>query len=153
MSGNAAIARGFYEGGGSVASSFPGSPTVEIVHSLNTEYPDIYSEFSVNEKVALEVGIGASFAGARALVSMKHVGLNIAADPLMTFTQTKINGGFLLVSGDDPGMLSSQNEQDNRIFGKFAKFAILDPSDSQEAKDFVKLGLKMSEEYNSPFML
>jgi len=153
MSGNAAIARGFYEGGGSVASSFPGSPTVEIVHSLNTEYPDIYSEFSVNEKVALEVGIGASFAGARALVSMKHVGVNIAADPLMTFTQTKINGGFLLVSGDDPGMLSSQNEQDNRIFGKFAKFAILDPSDSQEAKDFVKLGLKMSEEYNSPFML
>ncbi|MDW7669022.1 MAG: thiamine pyrophosphate-dependent enzyme [Bacillota bacterium] len=153
MSGNSAIARGFYEGGGSVASSFPGSPTVEIVHSLNTEYPGIYSEFSVNEKVALEVGIGASFAGARTLVSMKHVGMNIAADPLMTFTQTKINGGFLLVSGDDPGMLSSQNEQDNRIFGKFAKFAILDPSDSQEAKDFVKLGLKMSEEYNSPFML
>src|SRR6056297_2168034 len=153
MSGNAAIARGFYEGGGSVASSFPGSPTVEIMQSLNTEYPGIYSEFSVNEKVALEVGIGASFAGARALVSMKHVGMNIAADPLMTFTQTKINGGFLLVSGDDPGMLSSQNEQDNRLFGKFAKMPILDPSDSQEAKDFVKFGLKMSENYNRPFML
>ncbi len=153
MSGNDAIARGFYEGGGTVASSFPGSPTVEIVHSLNAEYPDIYSEFSVNEKVALEVGIGASFAGARTLVSMKHVGMNIAADPLMTFTQTKINGGFILVSGDDPGMLSSQNEQDNRILGKFANLPILDPSDSQEAKDFVKIGLKMSEEFNRPFML
>jgi indolepyruvate ferredoxin oxidoreductase alpha subunit len=153
MSGNSAIARGFCEAGGSVASSFPGSPTVEIMHTLNTEYPDIYSEFSVNEKVALEVGIGASFTGARTLVSMKHVGMNIAADPLMTFTQTKINGGFLLVSGDDPGMLSSQNEQDNRLFGKFANMPILDPSNSQEAKDFVKFGLKMSEDYNRPFML
>jgi len=153
LSGNAAIARGFYEGGGTVASSFPGSPTVEIMHELNTKYRDIYSEFSVNEKVALEVGIGASFAGARTLVSMKHVGMNICADPLMTFTQTRINGGFVLVSGDDPGMLSSQNEQDNRIFGKFAHMPILDPSDSQEAKDFVKYGLEMSEKFNAPFML
>lgn len=153
LSGNAAIARGFYESGGTVASSFPGSPTVEIMHVLNTEYDEIYSEFSVNEKVALEVGIGASFAGARTLVSMKHVGVNICADPLMTFTQTRINGGFILVTGDDPGMLSSQNEQDNRIFGKFANMPILDPSDSQEAKDFVKEGLEMSERFNAPFML
>ncbi|SHJ45966.1 indolepyruvate ferredoxin oxidoreductase alpha subunit [Dethiosulfatibacter aminovorans DSM 17477] len=153
LSGNAAIARGFFEGGGTVASSFPGSPTVEIMHVLNTEYDGIYSEFSVNEKVALEIGIGASFAGARTLVSMKHVGMNICADPLMTFTQTRINGGFVLVSGDDPGMLSSQNEQDNRIFGKFAHMPILDPSDSQEAKDFVKYGLEMSEKFNAPFML
>ena len=123
LSGNAAIARGFYEAGGAVAASFPGSPTVEIMHTLNTEYPDIYSEFSVNEKVALEVGIGASFTGARTLVSMKHVGVNVCADPLMTFTQTRINGGFILVTGDDPGMLSSQNEQDNRFFGKFANFS------------------------------
>jgi indolepyruvate ferredoxin oxidoreductase alpha subunit len=153
LSGNAAIARGFYEGGGTVASSFPGSPTVEIMHILNTEYEDIYSEFSVNEKVALEVGIGSSFAGARTMVSMKHVGMNICADPLMTFTQTRINGGFVLVTGDDPGMLSSQNEQDNRIFGKFAHMPILDPSDSQESKDFVKCGLEMSEKFNAPFML
>ena len=153
LSGNAAIARGFYEAGGAVAASFPGSPTVEIMHTLNTEYPDIYSEFSVNEKVALEVGIGASFAGARALVSMKHVGVNVCADPLMTFTQTRINGGFILVTGDDPGMLSSQNEQDNRFFGKFANMPILDPSDSQEAKDFVKLGLKISEDYNAPVLM
>ena len=153
LSGNAAIARGFYEAGGAVAASFPGSPTVEIMHTLNTEYPDIYSEFSVNEKVALEVGIGASFAGARALVSMKHVGVNVCADPLMTFTQTRINGGFILVTGDDPGMLSSQNEQDNRFFGKFANMPILDPSDSQEAKDFIKIGLKLSEDYNAPVLL
>lgn len=153
LSGNAAIARGFYEAGGAVAASFPGSPTVEIMHTLNTEYPDIYSEFSVNEKVALEVGIGASFTGARTLVSMKHVGVNVCADPLMTFTQTRINGGFILVTGDDPGMLSSQNEQDNRFFGKFANMPILDPSDSQEAKDFVKIGLKLSEDYNSPVLL
>jgi indolepyruvate ferredoxin oxidoreductase alpha subunit len=153
LSGNAAIARGFYEAGGAVAASFPGSPTVEIMHTLNTEYPDIYSEFSVNEKVALEVGIGASFAGARTLVSMKHVGVNVCADPLMTFTQTRINGGFILVTGDDPGMLSSQNEQDNRFFGKFANMPILDPSDSQEAKDFVKIGLKLSEDYNAPVLM
>lgn len=153
LSGNSAIARGFYEGGGTVASSFPGSPTVEIMHALNTEYKDIYSEFSVNEKVALEVGIGASISGARTMVSMKHVGMNICADPLMTFTQTRINGGFLLVTGDDPGMLSSQNEQDNRIFGKFAHMPILDPSDSQEAKDYVKYGLEMSEKFNAPFMI
>jgi len=153
LSGNQAIARGFYEAGGLVSASYPGSPTVEIIHTLNTDYDGIYSEFSVNEKVALEVGIGASFAGARTMVAMKHVGLNIAADPFMTFTQTKINGGFLLVTGDDPGMSSSQNEQDNRFFGKFANAPVFDPSNSQEAKDFVKVALEISEKFTAPAIM
>ena len=154
ISGNQAIARGFYEAGGCIAASYPGSPTVELMQTLIDEYgDDIYSEFSTNEKVALEVAIGGSFAGARSMVSMKHVGVNISADPLMTFTQTSLNGGFLLISGEDPGMSSSQNEQDNRVIGKFANMAILDPSCSQEAKDFAKLGLDMSEKYHMPIML
>lgn len=153
LTGNQAIARGFYEAGGVLAASYPGSPTVEIVESIKEYKNDIYSEFSTNEKVALEVAMGASFAGGRSLCSMKHVGVNIAADPLMTFTQTTINGGFILVSGDDPGLASSQNEQDNRIFGKFANMGILDPSDSQEAKDFTKIGLDISEKYSIPMML
>jgi len=153
MTGNQAIARGFYEAGGLVAASYPGSPTVEILETIKHEYKQIYSEFSVNEKVALEVAMGASFAGARALASMKHVGVNIASDPLMTFTQTRTAGGFVLVSGDDPGMASSQNEQDNRLIGKFANMAVLDPSDSQEAKDFTKLALELSEAHGMPVML
>ena len=152
MSGNAAIARGFYEAGGKVAASYPGSPTVELLEHVR-EFPEIYAEFSTNEKVALEVAIGSSMGGVRSMVSMKHVGVNIAMDPLMTFTQTHLNGGFLLVTGDDPGMASSQNEQDNRILGKFANMAILDPSNSQEAKDYTKLAFELSEEYNLPMML
>lgn len=152
LTGNEAIARGFYEGGGQVATSYPGSPTVQILEGLKA-HKEIYAEFSTNEKVALEVGIGGSFAGARTLVAMKHVGLNIAADPLMTFTETPTNGGFVLVSGDDPGLKSSQNEQDNRIFGKFANLTILDPSDGQEAKDYVKYGLEASEDHHTPVML
>lgn len=153
LTGNEAIARGFYEAGGLVAASYPGSPTVGIIDYMKRFKDDIYSEFSTNEKVAIEVAIGASFAGARALASMKHVGVNIAADPLMTYTQTKPNGGFVLVSGDDPGMHSSQNEQDNRIFGKFANMAIVDPSDSNEAKEFTKEGFNISEAFNIPVML
>lgn len=152
MTGNQSIARGFYEAGGLLASSYPGSPTVGILSSVQ-QYDEIYSEFSINEKVALEVGIGASFAGGRTMVSMKHVGLNIASDPFMTFTQTKINGGFLLVTGDDPGMASSQNEQDNRLFAKFANCPIFDPSNSEEAKMFVKEGLDMSEQYHCPVVM
>jgi indolepyruvate ferredoxin oxidoreductase alpha subunit len=152
MTGNQAIARGFWEAGGRLAASYPGSPTVEMLESLK-EYDEIYSEFSVNEKVALEVAMGASFYGARAMASMKHVGVNIAADPLMTFTQTKINGGFVLVSGDDPGMASSQNEQDNRIMGKFANMGILYPGNSQEAKDYMKIGLEISENFQMPMLL
>ncbi|MBU5294783.1 4Fe-4S binding protein [Anaerosalibacter bizertensis] len=152
LSGNQAIARGFYEGGGRVAASYPGSPTVEILESMK-EYEEIYSEFSTNEKVALEVAMGASLYGSRAMASMKHVGMNIAADPLMTFTQTPINGGFVLVSGSDPGMASSQNEQDNRIFGKFANMGILAPGSSQEAKDFMKFALDISEEFEAPILI
>lgn len=152
LTGNQAIARGFYEGGGHLAASYPGSPTVEILESLK-EYDEIYSEFSVNEKVALEVAIGASLYGARTMASMKHVGVNIAADPLMTFTQTEINGAFVLVSGDDPGMASSQNEQDNRIFGKFANMAVVYPGNSQEAKDFMKISLEISELIQIPILM
>lgn len=152
LTGNQAIARGFYEAGGRVAASYPGSPTVELLEAIR-DYPEVYAEFSTNEKVALEVAIGGSMGGVRSISSMKHVGVNIAMDPLMTFTQTVINGGFVLVTGDDPGMSSSQNEQDNRIIGKFANMPILDPSDSQEAKDFTKLAFDISEEYVRPVML
>jgi indolepyruvate ferredoxin oxidoreductase, alpha subunit len=152
LTGNEAIARGFYEAGGVIASSYPGSPTVEILESTK-QYKEIYSEFSTNEKVAFEVAIGGSFFGVRSMVIMKHVGVNIAADPLMTFTQTPTNGGFLLVTGDDPGLASSQNEQDNRIFGKFANMGILDPADGKEAKDFTKVALEISEMFLTPMML
>ena len=152
MTGNEAAARGFYEAGGLLASSYPGSPTVELLEALK-EYKEIYAEFSVNEKVALEVAIGSSFYGARSMVSMKHVGVNVAMDPLMTFTQTPTQGGFVLVTGDDPGMASSQNEQDNRIIGKFANMGILYPGSSQEVKDSVKWGLTLSEQFEMPFMV
>lgn len=153
MTGNEAIARGFYEAGGCLAASYPGSPTVEMLEAIKKNYPAIYAEFSINEKVALEVGIGSSFVGARTLVSMKHVGVNVAADPLFTFTQTKTKGGFVLMTGDDPGMASSQNEQDNRLLGKFANMPILDPSDSDEARRYVKIGLDVSEVFETPVML
>lgn len=152
LTGNQAIAQGFYEAGGLVAASYPGSPTVEIMETLKG-YEGIYAEFSTNEKVALEVAIGGSLYGARSMASMKHVGVNIAADPLLTFTQTPINGGFVLVTGDDPGMASSQNEQDNRIIGKFANMGIFYPGSSQEAKDFMKIALELSEKFQTPMMV
>jgi indolepyruvate ferredoxin oxidoreductase alpha subunit len=152
LTGNEAIARGFYEAGGKMATSYPGSPTVQILEECKKQ-EGVYAEFSTNEKVALEVAIGGSFAGVRSMVTMKHVGVNIAADPLMTFTETPTNGGFILVSGDDPGLKSSQNEQDNRIFGKFANMVILDPSDGQEAKDFTKVAFDVSERFETPVML
>jgi indolepyruvate ferredoxin oxidoreductase alpha subunit len=152
MTGNQAVARGFYEAGGLVAASYPGSPTVEIMDAMK-EYSEIDAGFSTNEKVALEVAIGGSFSGVRSLASMKHVGVNIAADPLMTFTQTPVRGGFVLVSGDDPGMNSSQNEQDNRQFAQFAQMAVLVPGNSQEAKDYTKMALEISEAYHMPVMV
>lgn len=152
LTGNQAIARGFYEAGGLVAASYPGSPTVQIMETLK-EYEEIYVEFSPSEKVALEVAIGGSLYGARAMASMKHVGVNIAMDPLMTFTQSPVNGGFVLVTGDDPGMASSQNEQDNRIIGKFANMGIFYPGSSQEAKDFMKVALELSEKFKTPMMV
>lgn len=149
ITGNEAIARGFYEAGGTVASAYPGTPSTEILENLS-EYEGIYSEWAPNEKVALEVAIGASIAGARSLAAMKHVGVNVAADPLMTYGYTGVNGGLVLISADDPGMHSSQNEQDNRYYAKFAKIAMVEPSDSQEAKDYIKLALEISEKFDTP---
>jgi indolepyruvate ferredoxin oxidoreductase alpha subunit len=153
LSGNEAIARGAYESGVSVASAYPGTPSTEILETIAREYPEIYAEWSPNEKVAFEVGMGASFAGGRALVAMKHVGVNVAADPLFTLSYTGIKGGFVLISADDPGMHSSQNEQDNRNYAKFAKIPLLEPSDSQEAKEFVKMAFHISEKYDTPVMV
>jgi indolepyruvate ferredoxin oxidoreductase alpha subunit len=152
LTGNEAISRGFFEGGGMIATSYPGSPTVQILDSLK-QYKDIYSDWGTNEKVSMEIAMGGSIAGARAMVSMKHVGVNIASDPFMTFTQTKTKGGLILVVGDDPGLSSSQNEQDSRFWGKFANIPILDPSNPQEAKDFTMLGLKISEKFNTPVLI
>lgn len=153
LSGNEAIARGAYESGVSVASAYPGTPSTEILETIAKEYPEIYAEWSPNEKVAFEVGMGSAFAGGRALVTMKHVGVNVAADPLFTLSYTGIRKGFVLISADDPGMHSSQNEQDNRNYAKFAKVPLLEPSDSQEAKDFVKLAFHISEEYDTPVIV
>ncbi|MGS0764450.1 indolepyruvate ferredoxin oxidoreductase subunit alpha [Syntrophomonas curvata] len=152
MIGNDAIARGAYEAGATVATAYPGTPSTEIVSSF-ARYPGVYAEWSPNEKVAMEVGAGASMGGARTLVAMKHVGVNVAADPLYTFVYTGVNGGLVIVSADDPGMHSSQNEQDNRGYGRFAKLPVIEPSDSQEAKDFTRLAFAISEEFDTPVML
>lgn len=152
LTGNEAIARGAFESGVTVAAAYPGTPSTEILENF-ARYPGVYAEWAPNEKVAMEVGIGASIAGARTLVTMKHVGVNVAADPLLTFAYTGVNGGFVLVSADDPGMHSSQNEQDNRHYARFAKIPLLEPSDSQEAKDMVGLALDISEEFDTPVML
>ena len=137
MIGNMAIARGAYEAGVTVATAYPGTPSTEIVENIS-RFEGVYAEWSPNEKVALEVAFGASLGGARTLVAMKHVGVNVAADPLYTLSYTGVNGGLVLVSADDPGMHSSQNEQDNRGYGKFAKLLVIEPSDSQEALDFTR---------------
>lgn len=152
MSGNEAIARGAYEAGVTVGTAYPGTPSTEILEQLS-RYPGLHADWAPNEKVALEVGIGASLAGARVLVAMKHVGVNVAADPLLTFSYTGVGGGLLLVSTDDPGMHSSQNEQDNRHYARLAKIPLLEPSDSQEAKDFVIAGLELSERFDTPVLL
>ncbi|MBC7341352.1 MAG: indolepyruvate ferredoxin oxidoreductase subunit alpha [Clostridia bacterium] len=152
LSGNEAIARGAYEAGVRVAAAYPGTPSTEILENI-AEYPEIYAEWSPNEKVALEVGAGAAMAGARALVAMKHVGLNVAADPFFTLAYTGVNGGLVVVSADDPGMHSSQNEQDNRLYARAAQVPMLEPSDSQEAKDFVKVALDLSEQYDTPVLM
>lgn len=152
LTGNEAIARGAWEAGVVVCTAYPGTPSTEITENA-AKYAEMYAEWSPNEKVALEVGIGASIAGGRSLVAMKHVGVNVAADPLFTVAYTGVNGGLVLVSADDPGMHSSQNEQDNRHFGRAAKIPILEPSDSQEAKDFTKLAFDLSEYFDTPVML
>ncbi len=152
LSGNEAIARGAFENGVKVAAGYPGTPSTEILENF-VNYEGVSAQWSPNEKVALEVGIGASIAGARTLVTMKHVGINVAADPLFTFAYTGVNGGLVLISADDPGMHSSQDEQDNRNYAQFAKIALLEPTDSQEAKDMVGIGLEISEQFDTPVML
>ncbi len=138
LSGNEAIARGAYEAGVGFAAAYPGTPSTEVLECIAAEYPGIHAEWTPNEKVALEVAAGASYAGARAMAVMKHVGVNVAADPLMTLPYTLIRGGIVLVSADDPELFSSQNEQDNRHYARFAKIPLLEPTTSQEAKDFTK---------------
>jgi indolepyruvate ferredoxin oxidoreductase alpha subunit len=152
LTGNEAIARGAYECGVKVAAAYPGTPSTEILENF-ARYPGIYAEWAPNEKVAVEVGIGASMAGARTMVAMKHVGMNVAADPLFTLAYTGVNGGLVLVCADDPGMHSSQNEQDNRYYARFIGMPLLEPGDSREARDMVGLALDLSEEYDLPVML
>ncbi|MBT4498969.1 MAG: indolepyruvate ferredoxin oxidoreductase subunit alpha [Gemmatimonadetes bacterium] len=153
LSGNGAVARGVYEAGVEVAAAYPGTPSTEILEEIAANYSEIYAEWSVNEKVAFEVAFGASLGGKRALATMKHVGVNVAADALMTAAYTGVNGGMVLVSADDPGMHSSQNEQDNRYFARMAKIPMLEPSDSQESKDFAAFGFELSERFDTPVML
>lgn len=150
--GNEAIARGLYEAGCKVVSSYPGTPSTEITEAV-AKYKNIYSEWAPNEKVAAEVAIGASFAGARSFTAMKHVGLNVAADPLYTVSYTGVNGGLVFAVADDPGMHSSQNEQDTRRHAMGAKTPVLEPSNSQEALDFTKLAFEISEEYDTPVIV
>ena len=152
LTGNEAIARGAYEAGVKFASAYPGTPSTEILENI-AKYSDIYCQWSVNEKVAMEAGSGASMAGARTLVAMKHVGLNVAADPFMTLTYTGVGAGLVIVSADDPHMHSSQNEQDNRFYAKFAKVPMLEPTDSQEALDIVKAAYNISEDFDTPVLL
>jgi indolepyruvate ferredoxin oxidoreductase alpha subunit len=152
LSGNEAIARGAFEAGVKVATAYPGTPSTEILENI-IRYKEIDASWAPNEKVALEVGIGASFGGARALVTMKHVGVNVAADPLFTLSYTGVNGGLVLVTADDPEMHSSQNEQDNRNYAKFVKVPMLEPSDSRECKEFTRLAFELSERFDTPVML
>ena len=154
LSGNEAIARGAYEARVSVATGYPGTPSTEILENVSKSYSEtVYSEWSPNEKVAFEAAAGATTTGARAITTMKLVGLNVAADPLMTLAYTGVVGGFVAIVADDPGMNSSQNEQDTRLFAHFAKVPVLEPSDSQEAKDFLKAGLELSEKFSTPVIL
>ena len=152
MLGNEAIARGVYEAGVKVASAYPGTPSTEICENLS-KYDAVYTEWAPNEKVALEVAFGASFAGVRSLSCMKHVGLNVASDPLYTFAYTGVNGGSVIVVADDPGLASSQNEQDTRMIARSCHVPLLEPSDSMEAKEFVKFAYEVSEKYDTPVIL
>lgn len=152
LSGNEAIAYGAWEAGVHVACAYPGTPSTEILENIAL-FKEVNAEWSTNEKVAFDVGYGAAIAGARALVAMKHVGVNVASDSLMVTPFSGVHGGFVLVSADDPGMHSSQNEQDNRFFAKFAKIPMLEPSDAQEAHDFTKKAFEMSERFDIPVMI
>lgn len=152
MTGNEAVARGAYEAGVKFASAYPGTPSTEILENIALYKEDIKAEWAPNEKVAVESAAGASIAGARTVASMKHVGLNVAADPLFTIAYTGVNGGFVIITADEPGQHSSQNEQDNRNYAKSAKIPMLEPSDSQEAKDMIKKAFEISEKYDTPVL-
>jgi indolepyruvate ferredoxin oxidoreductase alpha subunit len=152
LSGNEAIARGAFEAGVKVASAYPGTPSTEILENI-ANYSGIDAAWAPNEKVALEVGIGACFGGARALVTMKHVGLNVAADPLFTLSYIGVRGGLVLVVADDPEMHSSQDEQDSRNYAKFAKVPMFEPGDSEEARAFTRLAFEVSERFDTPVLL
>lgn len=153
MLGNEAVARGAYEAGVTVVSSYPGTPSTEVTEVISKQYDEIYSEWACNEKVAAEVAIGASFGGARSMTAMKHVGLNVAADPLYTASYTGVNGGLVAVVADDPGLHSSQNEQDTRNHGKASKIPVVEPSDSNECKEFTRLAYELSEQFDTPVIL
>lgn len=152
MIGNQAVAQGLYDGGLGVVSSYPGTPSTEITEFLS-KYEDIHSEWAPNEKVAAEVAFGASLAGARSACAMKHVGLNVAADPLFTLSYTGVNGGMVICVADDPAMHSSQNEQDSRHYAIAAKVPMLEPADSDEAYKFARLAFELSEKYDTPVLL
>lgn len=152
MSGNEATARGVYEAGIKVCSAYPGTPSTEILENLPQYGKDVYCEWAPNEKVAAEVAYGAAMAGSRSFCTMKMVGLNVAADPLFTAGYMGVNGAYIVVSADDPSCHSSQNEQDNRLYARAAKIAMVEPSDSQECKDFVKLACEISEEFDTPVL-
>lgn len=152
MSGNEATARGVYEAGIKVCSAYPGTPSTEILENMPQYGKDVYCEWAPNEKVAAEVAYGAAVAGSRAFCTMKMVGLNVAADPLFTAGYMGVNGAFVVVSADDPSCHSSQNEQDNRHYARAAKIAMVEPSDAQECKDFVKLACEISEEFDTPVL-
>lgn len=152
MSGDQAIARGVWEAGVVFATSYPGTPATEILESL-AHYPDIHAQWAVNEKVAFDEAMGAAIAGVRAFVSVKHVGLNVAADSFMVFPYGGTTAGFVVLSADDPGTHSSQNEQDNRFFAKFGKVPLFEPSDTQEAKDYIPLAFEISERFEIPAMV
>lgn len=153
LNGNEAVARGIYEGGALLATSYPGTPTSTTIQTIGNKYKEIYSEYSQNEAVAAQLAIGGSIMGARVMFNAKQVGLNVALDAIMTFTESNINGGFLAFIADDPGLTSSSNEQDSRVLGKFANMGILSASNQQELKDYAKLSFELSENFDLPIML
>ena len=152
MSGNEATARGVYEAGIKICSAYPGTPSTEMSESL-VQYDEIYAEWAPNEKVATEVAIGASIAGVRSMCCMKHVGVNVAADPLFTAAYVGVNAGLVVCVADDPAIHSSQNEQDSRHYAEAAKLPMLEPADSAECLEFAKRAFEISETYDTPVML
>src|SRR4030042_527875 len=152
LSGNEALAQGAWEAGLSVACAYPGTPSTEVLETL-AQFPEVDAQWSVNEKVAFEVSLGAAIAGARSLFACKHVGLNVAMDPLMTASYTGIQAGFVVIVADDPGMHFSQNEQDTRWVALYSKLPMLEPASPAEAKEFVQEAFRISERYDTPVLL